>query len=191
MRPDASVRRRVSVFGIGLLLGALLQLHAASAGWRWVPDFLLLYPLLVGLWSPGHDAYVVAMFAGFIRDFAAGRGYGLAMLIALLLAMLGHAFATDRWRPWLARMMCLVLAITPVHRFLMGLFSLILPPRPVVSSFRGAMAWGFSGFGRALAANIVAALLTVLYFVPAFYTRSTESANAGELMWERDRRGQA
>ena len=136
MRPDTPLKRRLIIYGAGLLILALVQLEGSlHPAWP-MPDFLLLLPLLAGLWTPGHDSFILGLAAGFLRDYAAGRGYGAGMLLGMLLGLLASYLAHQAWRAYAIRGGLLVLAAGLVQDLILSLLAWLLPlgdqPLPLV-----------------------------------------------------------
>ena len=64
MNRDATIWRRLAVYLPGLLFAAFLQI--ARLDWSlFRPDFLILFPLIAGLWTGGYDGFAFGLAAGF------------------------------------------------------------------------------------------------------------------------------
>lgn len=159
MNHDISLRRRLAVYGPGLMILALIQLWLSLAGHFPSPDVLLLFPALAALWTPGYDGFVLALIAGFIRDYSAGRGYGLGMLVALALALVANAWARPGWKRYALRGGILVIGGTLAHELAMALVAWLVPLGDHSPPLGKAIRVALSQVPFKLVINLAAALL--------------------------------
>lgn len=125
--------RRVTVVTIiYLVLAALTQsllsllIHDAHL----IPDFLLMLPLLSGIWHGRRYGFRIGLAAGFFRDFLAGRLLGPGMLIGMYLGLAASSLNHDDRR---FRSLFTVLAVplaTMLHTALMTLLTILWPVEP-------------------------------------------------------------
>lgn len=164
MNLELGARRRILAYGAGFIVLSLVQLTMTVGDYYLLPDFLFLIPLLAAMWTPGYDGFALGLAAGFLRDYAAGRGYGPGMLVGLLLGLLGNAVARSGWRQYAIRGSVLVVLSTVFHELFLSLFSWILPFLPTETRFLQVLRVSFSRMPRLLLSNMVGALILTGYF---------------------------
>lgn len=168
MRPDASLKKRLIIYGTGLFVLALVQLEGSlHPAWP-LPDFLLLLPLMAGLWTPGHDSFILGLAAGFLRDYAAGRGYGAGMLLGMLLGLLASYLAREAWRAYAIRGGLLVLVAGLVQELILSLLVWLLPLGDQPLSLGSLLLQVMDGLPVKTAANLAGALLLTGIFSLVF-----------------------
>ena len=159
MRPEASLKKRLIVYGTGLFILALVQLEGSlHPAWP-LPDFLLLLPLLAGLWTPGHDSFILGLAAGFLRDYAAGRGYGAGMLLGMLLGLLASYLAHQSWRAYAIRGGLLVLASGLIQEGVLSMLAWLLPLGDQPLALGSLLLQALDRLPVRTAANLLGALL--------------------------------
>lgn len=171
MNREITLGRRLAVYGPAFILLALVQLMTSLNRRYPVPDFLLVFPLLAALWTPGYDSFILGLAAGFICDYAAGRGYGPGMLAAMILCLCGNALAREGWKNYAIRGSLLVAGATLVHTLVMALFAWLIPPGPIDTSFIMVIRVSLSSIPLKLMANLAGALLVTAFFWLAFFQR--------------------
>ncbi len=173
MNREASLGRRLAVYGPAFIFLALLQLMLSLERAFPTPDFLLLFPLLAALWTPGYDGFILGLAAGFIRDYAAGRGYGLGMLVVMILCLCGNALARDGWKNYAIRASLLVAGATVVHTLTLAVFAWLVPLDQIISTFGTVIRIAFASIPLQLLVNVGGALLISGYFWLGFLKRQT------------------
>jgi len=176
MNREARLGRRLAVYGPGFVFLALLQLMLSLYSGFPTPDFLLLFPLLAALWTPGYDGFILGLAAGFIRDYAAGRGYGLGMLVVMILCLCGNALARDGWKNYAFRASLLVVGATVVHALTMAVFAWLVPLDQIFSTFGATIRIALARLPLRLLANVGGALLVSGYFWLCFLQRKPGEA---------------
>ena len=75
------------VYTIVILLGSSLQFNSQLFELNGIlPDFLLVFPLLTGMRYGPRDGMIIGLSCGFLRDYLAGRYFGLGLFFTFLLA---------------------------------------------------------------------------------------------------------
>ncbi len=177
MSLETGLRRRLLVYGPALLLLTLLQFQLSVSAAFAVPDFLFLLPLLAAMWTPGYDGFVLGLAAGFIRDFAAGRGYGPGMLLGMVLALCGQAAAGRGWKQYLSRLGILLFLSTVFHDGLLTLLAWFMPLGIQTGSLALALKLFIYGLPTRLLANLAGAALLSGLFALAFYSRKKDDGS--------------
>ena len=168
MKPEATLGRRIAVYAPGLLLFALVQLYLTLNPALPPPAFLLIFPLLAGLWTPGNDAFILGLLAGFITDYAAGRGYGPGMLLLMAFGLCGSYLAREGWRPYALRGGILLVAASLVQAVVFSMVAYMVPLGPLEGSLPALLEQSFSRLPAQILSNALAALLVTGYFWLAF-----------------------
>jgi rod shape-determining protein MreD len=176
MNREMTLQRRLAVYGPGLIFFSLLELHLSVKSPLPAPDFLLLFPALAALWTPGYDGFVLGLTAGFIRDFAAGRGYGSGMLAGMILGLLGNRLARDGWKNYLIWGGLLVLGGTIIHDGVMTLFGWLIPLSQGSTVLSIMLKTYFLRLPGQLLANLAGALILSAYLFLAFYVPGSRKA---------------
>jgi cell shape-determining protein MreD len=89
----------VYVFGFGLLESLLSNVVARPL---FVPDFLLMLPLVIGIWYGRRYGFWLGLVSGFFRDFLAGRALGFGMLIGMYFGLSGGLITgLPRYLKWI------------------------------------------------------------------------------------------
>lgn len=159
MNHEIRLQRRWLVYGLGLLLLTLIQLRG-SLQTTWVlPDFLLLLPLLAGLWTPGHDSFILGLATGFVRDYAAGRGYGTGMLLGMFLGLWASYLAREGWRAYALRGGILVIAASVIQEGVLSFLTWLLPLGELPVPLGQALLLALGRLPVKLAANLIGALV--------------------------------
>lgn len=179
MNREISLQRRMIVYGIGLLLLAQIQLRLSLDAAIPYPDLLLLLPLLAALWTPGYDGFILGLLAGFIRDYAAGRGYGLGMIVGMIFGLCASALARDGWRQYGIRGGLLAVVATAVNEWTMSLFAWLTPLNNQRASLGAAMKVSFANMPGRLLSNFVGALLLTGCLALAFFEKNAKSSHGG------------
>jgi hypothetical protein len=181
MNLDLPLRRRLLVYVPAFLALVLLQLKLSLDGYRPQADFLMLLPLLAALWTPGYDPLVLGLAAGFIRDYAAGRGYGLGMLAGMALALIGNRMARDGWRMYAIRGSILVVGATLVHSWLLSFLAYLIPLEEGRANFVQVMRVWASHLPLSLVLNLAASLAITAYLTLTlpWRTAAFSSSSAG------------
>ena len=180
MNRELPLKRRVPVYAAGLLFVALFQLSFSVYGFYLQPDFLFLMPLLAAMWTPGYDGFVLGLVAGFLRDYAAGRGYGPGMLLGLLLGLLGHTIARDGWRQYAIRGSIAVVLSSVVSDIVLSFLAWALPFLPQETSLSQVFRVTWGRLPRQLLSNLVGALILTGYFALAFREWKRKSKKSRE-----------
>ncbi|HPX93866.1 MAG TPA: hypothetical protein PK646_06570 [Bacillota bacterium] len=171
MNREVNLGRRLAVYVPAFIILSLLQLRMSLDTALPFPDFLLIFPLLVALWTPGYDSFFLGLAAGFIRDYAAGRGYGPGMLAAMILSLCANALAGNGWKNFAVRGGLLLPGATMVHELTMAVYAWLIPLDQNLPSFGTAIKVSFSQLPLKLAANMAGALAVTGFFSLAFYER--------------------
>ncbi|NLA95898.1 MAG: hypothetical protein GX838_03540 [Clostridiaceae bacterium] len=179
MNREANLGRRLAVYGSGFIFLALLQLMLSLDSSYPTPDFLLLFPLLAALWTPGYDSFILGLAAGFIRDYAAGRGYGPGMLLGMVLCLCGNALARVGWKNYAVRGSLLIAGATVVQALTMAVFAWLVPLDQSSSTFSTAIRIALSQVPLQLLANVGGALLVSGYFWLCFFHKADRRGGAG------------
>lgn len=159
MNPEIRLRKRWLVYGFGLFILTLIQLKGSLRPTWTLPDFLLLLPLLAGLWTPGHDSFILGLATGFIRDYAAGRGYGTGMLLGMFLGLWASYLAREGWRAYAIRGGILVMAASLIQEGVLSFLSGLLPLSDLPVSLGQTLLLALGGLPVKLAANMAGALV--------------------------------
>ncbi len=173
MSREATVVRRLAVYLPGLIIFALIQILPRSSGAIFMPDFLFIFPLLAGLWTTGYDGFTTGLFAGFLRDYLAGRGYGAGMLIGMFIGLLAGWLAREGWKQYLIRGSILITVTTFLHELSMSFLVWLWPLGDLRPSFTVSMRVALARYPSKLLGNVLGALILTSYFVLAFYRRKT------------------
>lgn len=178
MSREVNPGRRLAVYGLCFIFLAFLQLMLSLDRRYPTPDFLLVFPLLAALWTPGYDSFILGLAAGFICDYAAGIGYGPGMLVAMILSLSGNALARHGWKNYVVRGSLLVAGATVVHTLIMAVFAWLTPLGQIDSSFVTAIRAALIPLPLKLLANLGGALLITAYFWLAFFKRQAGRGEA-------------
>ncbi|HHX20075.1 MAG TPA: hypothetical protein GX728_06555 [Clostridiaceae bacterium] len=174
MNRDATIWRRLAVYLPGLLFAAFLQTLPGSTGRLVSPDFLILFPLIAGLWTGGYDGFAFGLAAGFLRDYMAGRGYGVGMLAGMFVGLIAGRLAAEGWQRYALRGGILVLVTTFIYDMTMSFFVWLIPMGDVRTPLGPLWRVALSHFPAKLLSNIIGALALTCYFWLAFYRRKTK-----------------
>ncbi|HZK29317.1 MAG TPA: hypothetical protein VFD19_03770, partial [Clostridia bacterium] len=167
------------MYGIGLLLLAQIQFRWSLGTKIPLLDFLFLLPLLAALWTPGYDGFAVGLVAGFLRDYAAGRGYGLGMIVGMTLGLLGSALAREGWKSYVTRGGLLIVFATIVNEWMMSFLGWLIPPGNRAASLGTTMKMSFINMPERLLVNSVCALLLTGYLRLAFFENKKKNSYEG------------
>ncbi len=168
MNPEVSLGRRIAVYAPGLLIFALAELQLSLNPAFPSPAFLLIFPLLAGLWTPGYDGFVLGLVAGFISDYAAGRGYGPGMLLLMAFGLCGSYLAREGWRQYAVRGGILLVAASLAQALIYSLLAWMIPLRPLEGSLPGLLKLSLSSLPAQVLSTGLGALLVTGYLFLAF-----------------------
>lgn len=178
MNPEATLRRRLLVYGPLILLLGLVQLQLSLWPASFGPDFLLLLPLLAGLWTPGYDSFILGLLAGFLKDYAAGRGYGAGMLLTMALGLMASYLGREGWRAYLLRAGALVLGASFIQEEVLSFLAWLVPLTDRHESLGRSLLLSLGRLPSIFLANLLGTLfmtlLLALLFSPWKKTRGGE-----------------
>lgn len=181
-----SISRSINIWHRVLLYAVLIyvlyNIQLYPAFWTRIPapDFLLLLPLVIGLARGGREGFVIGLIAGFLRDYSAGRLYGLGMLEGMIIGLLaGMLFSDDRKIFW-RRLLLLWLGVTLTHEFVMTLLSYFFPlDRDLPLNFAAILRNTATDLPLVFVANLIAAVLILLFLWLGFYQRRKKRQKSG------------
>ncbi len=179
MNPDATILRRMAVYLPGLFLAACIQTLPGSSNALISPDFLFLFPMLAGLWTNGYDGFATGLAAGFLRDYMAGRGYGVGMLAGMFVGLIAGWVAGEGWRQYAIRGSILVIVLTWLDEMTMSLLTWLLPMGDMTTSLGTIWKIALSHSPAKLLSNVVGALVLTGCFSLAFYRRKSKREKEG------------
>ncbi|MGI6617051.1 MAG: rod shape-determining protein MreD [Saccharofermentanales bacterium] len=171
MSREATLKRRVLVYVLMFLFFFATELIPGRHYAFFHPDFLLVLPIVTGLWISGYDGMVIGLLCGFILDFTAGRGYGAGSLFLMMVGLFASRIAPIGTRLLLLAIPAMTIAVTLVQTFLFGFLSWLIPLASYDRSLSQSMRMAIRRLPSSLLSNLAAAIIVAFLFFIGFYRR--------------------
>lgn len=182
MSREATVKRRVLTYVLMLLFLSATELIPGRHYTFFHPDFLLVLPIVTGLWISGYDGMVMGLFCGFVLDFTAGRGYGAGTLFLMMVGLLASRISPEGIRSLLLTIPVMTVAFTLIQAILFAFLSWLIPLASYERSLSQTMRAALRRLPSSLVSNLAAAVIVAMLFYLGFYRRKKkDGSDAGTL----------